>query len=86
MLQKKFQHAWAEHNKRRIIVKSLPDGTVTKLAQNGDKDGFNGELDEPGEPIVRNGNLIISCFDTVTNDIVVNSMHELPAILAQIEL
>lgn len=68
------------------IVKIFPDGTVTRLCQNGDTDGFNGELDEPGEPIIWDGKLIISCFDTVTNDVVVNTTHELPATLAQIDL
>lgn len=68
------------------IAKVLPDGTVTRLAQNGDTDGFNGELDQPGEPIIWNGKLIVSCFDTVTNDIVINTAHELPATLAQIVL
>lgn len=68
------------------IVKILPDGTVTKLCQNGDTDGLNGELDEPGEPIIWNGKLVVSCFDTVTNDIVVNTAHELPATLAQINM
>ena len=55
-------------------------------SQNGDTDGFNGELDEPGEPIIWNGKLIVSCFDAVTNDIVVNTKYEFPATLAQIEL
>lgn len=68
------------------IVKILPDGTVTKLCQNGDTNGWNGELDEPGEPIIWNGKLIVSCFDTVVNDLVVNTAHELPATLAQIDL
>lgn len=68
------------------IVKILPDGTVTKLCQNGDTDGLNGELDQPGEPIIRNGKLIVSCFDLVSSDIVVNTAHELPATLAEITL
>ncbi len=68
------------------IVKILPGGQVTVLAQNGDTDGFHGELDEPGEPIIWNGKLIVSCFDTVVNDIVINTAHELPATLAEIEL
>ena len=63
-----------------------PDGTVTKLCQNGDTDGLNGELDQPGEPIIRNGKLIVSCFDLVSSDIVVNTAHELPATLADITL
>lgn len=68
------------------IVKILPDGTVTKLAQNGDTDGLDGGLDQPGEPIIWNGKLIVSCFDCVTNEIVVNTAHEAPATLAEIEL
>lgn len=43
-------------------------------------------LMEPGEPIIWDGKIVVSCFDTVTNDIVVNTAHELPATLAQIDL
>ncbi len=69
------------------IVKVSPDGkTVERLAQSPDCDGLDGGLDQPGEPIIWNGKLIISCFDTVTNDIVVNTAHEFPATLAEIEL
>ncbi|MBE6631379.1 MAG: phage head-tail adapter protein [Ruminococcaceae bacterium] len=68
------------------IVKVYPDATIEILAQNGDTDGFNGELDEPGEPIIWNGRIVASCFDTVTNDIVINTAHELPATLAEIAL
>lgn len=68
------------------IVKVAPDGTVSKLAQSPDCDGLDGGLDQPGEPIIWNGVLVASCFDTVTNDIVVNTAHEMPATLAYIEL
>ncbi len=68
------------------IVKITPDSKVSKLAQSEDSDGLNGELDQPGEPIIWNGKLIVSCFDTVVSDIVVNTAHEMPATLAQIEL
>ena len=68
------------------IVKILPDGTVTRLSQNGDTDGLDGGLDQPGEPIIWNGKIIVSCFDCVTNNIVVNTAHEMPATLAEIEL
>ncbi len=68
------------------IAKVTPDGKVTRLAQSPDSDGFMGELDEPGEPIIWNGKLVVSCFDCVTNDIVINTAHELPATLAEIEL
>ena len=68
------------------VVKILPDGTVTRLSQNGDTDGLDGGLDQPGEPIIWNGKIIVSCFDCVTNNIVVNTAHEMPATLAEIEL
>ena len=69
------------------IVKVSPDGkTVQRIAQSPDSDGLGGELDQPGEPILWNGKLVVSCFDTVTNDIVVNTAHEQPATLAEIEL
>lgn len=68
------------------IVKVAPDGSVSRLAQSPDCDGLGGELDQPGEPIIWNGKLVISCFDLVTGDIVVNTAHELPATLAEIDL
>ncbi len=68
------------------IVKVTPDGKCKKIAESPDSDGLNGELDEPGEPIIWNGKLIVSCFDTVTSDLVINTAHELPATLAEIEL
>lgn len=68
------------------IVKVAPDGTVSKVAQSPDCDGLDGGLDQPGEPIIWNGRLIASCFDIVTSDIVVNTAHEMPATLAEIEL
>lgn len=69
------------------IVKVSPDGkTVKRLAQSPDSDGFKGELDQPGEPIIWNGKLVVSCFDIVTSDIVVNTAHEMPATLAEINL
>ena len=51
-----------------------------------DTDGFNGELDQSGEPIIWNGKPVVSCFDTIANEIVVNTKHELPATLVEIEL
>ena len=68
------------------IGKVSPDGTVTRFAQSPDCDGLDGGLDQPGEPIIWNGRLVISCFDCVVNDVVVNTAHELPATLAEIAL
>lgn len=69
------------------IVKVSPDGkTVRRLAQSPDCTGLEGGLDQPGEPIIWNNRIIAACFDTVVNDIVRNTAHELPATLAEIEL
>lgn len=68
------------------IVKVTPDAKVSRLAQSPDSDGLNGELDQPGEPIIWNGKLIASCFDLVTGGKHRNTAHEMPATLAMINL
>jgi len=68
------------------IVKVTRDAKIIRLAQSPDCDGLHGELDQPGEPIIWNGLLIVSCFDVVTGDIVVNTAHEMPATLAQLDI
>ena len=67
------------------VARVSPDGTVTRIAQSPDSDGFNGELDQPGEPIIWKGKLIITCFDLVTGPGIVNTQHEMPATLAELE-
>lgn len=68
------------------IAMVTPDGKITRLAQSPDNDGLNGELDQPGEPIVWDGRLIASCFDLVTGPGKVNTAHSMPATLAQLAL
>ncbi|EMS72394.1 SMP-30/gluconolactonase/LRE family protein [Ruminiclostridium cellobioparum] len=68
------------------VGKIYPDGRVERIAQSPDSDGFNGELDQPGEPIIWNGKLIISCFDLVTGPDKINTKHELPATLAELDI
>ena len=68
------------------IARVTPDGAVSRIAQSPDSDGLNGELDQPGEPIIWQNKLIISCFDLVTGPDKVNTGHELPATLAFINL
>lgn len=68
------------------IVKVTPDARVTRLAQSPDCDGLDGGLDQPGEPILWHGKLIVSCFDLVTDGKSVNTAHEMPATLAMLEL
>lgn len=68
------------------IVKASPSGRVERIAQSPDSDGLNGELDQPSEPIIYQGRLVVSCFDLVTTPIMVNTNHELPATMAEIRL
>lgn len=63
-----------------------PDGRVERIAQSPDCTGLDGGLDQPGEPIVWEGRLIISCFDLVTGPDKVNTKHEMPATLVQMPL
>ena len=68
------------------IIKVDPSGRVEKYAQSSDCNGFDGGLDQPGEPCIWNGKLIASCFDLVTGSHVVNQAHEMPATLSVLEL
>ncbi len=67
------------------VAMVTPDAKVTRLAQSPDCDGLDGGLDQPGEPIIWNGKLILSCFDTVTANCV-NTAHEMPATLAELDI
>ena len=60
-------------------------GNIRRIAQSPDSDGANGELDQPGEPIVWEGNIIVSCFDCVTGPDKVNTAHDRPFTLAKIK-
>lgn len=68
------------------VARILPDGTVERIAASPDSDGAKGELDQPGEPIVWNGKLILSCFDNVADDLKVNTGHDMPATMAQMDI
>ena len=68
------------------IAKVNPDGKVERIAQSPDTNGLNGELDQPGEPIIWNGKLVVTCFDLVTGPGNVNTAHELPATLSELDL
>lgn len=68
------------------IAKVTPEGKVERIAQSPDCTGVDGGLDQPGEPIVWDGKIIASCFDLVTGPDKVNTKHEMPATLVQLEL
>jgi sugar lactone lactonase YvrE len=60
------------------IAKVSPEGEITILAQNGDTDGSDGLMDQPGEPILWDGKLVVTCFDMVTGPDKVNTGHDKP--------
>jgi sugar lactone lactonase YvrE len=68
------------------IDKVTPSGQITVLAHNDDTDGQTGLLNEPGEPIVWGGRLIVSNFDAVSGPDKVHTAHHSPATLSVIEL
>lgn len=68
------------------IARVTPDGKVERIAQSPDCTGVDGGLDQPGEPIIWDGRIIASCFDLVTGPDKVNTKHEMPATLVQLEL
>jgi len=63
-----------------------PQGRITVLAQSPDGDGSDGGLDQPGEPILWNGKLVVSNFDMVTGSDKVNTKHDKPYTLSYLEL
>lgn len=68
------------------VAKVDPSGKITVLAQNGDTDGAGGLLDQPGEPIVWRGMLVVTCFDKVTGPDKVNTGHDEPHTIVVIDM
>jgi sugar lactone lactonase YvrE len=67
------------------VARVAPNGKVTRIAQSPDTDGLNGELDQPGEPIIWQGRLVVTSFDLVTGPQMVNTKHEMPATLSELD-
>ena len=68
------------------IGKVSPDGRITRIAQSPDCTGWEGGLDEPGEPCYWNGKLVVSCFDCVVDEEKVNTAHEIPATMSLLDI
>ncbi len=63
------------------------NGNLTELAQNGNTDGKNGELDAPSEIIVRGKELLVMNFDAVFDfNEMLNKSSEKPFTLSVIDL
>lgn len=75
----------ADFSQNAVCIVS-PEGKVRVLARSGDCTGAKGGLDQPGEPIVRGNQLIVTCFDMVTGPDKVNSGHDAPYTIAYIDL
>jgi hypothetical protein len=67
------------------VARVTPSGKVIRIAQSPDTDGLHGELDQPGEPIIWKGKLVLSCFDLVTDEQQVNTGHEMPATMSELD-
>ncbi|HEY3320510.1 MAG TPA: phage head-tail adapter protein [Planctomycetota bacterium] len=71
------------------IAKVTPKGEINVVTQNGEVFGANGALNEPGEPVVWNGMLVVSNFDAVFGENhkdKVNTKHESPATMSFVKL
>ncbi|MBN2476434.1 MAG: hypothetical protein JXB62_17605 [Pirellulales bacterium] len=75
----------ADFSNNAICVVS-PDKKVQVLARSPDCDGSGGGLDQPGEPLVRGREVIVSNFDMVTGPDKRNSGHDYPYTLSVIKL
>ena len=71
------------------IAKVTPAGEISVVASNGDTNGQDGGLNEPGEPIVWNGKIVVSNFDAVygpDHRDKVNTKHDMPATMSVLQL
>jgi sugar lactone lactonase YvrE len=63
-----------------------PQGRITVLAQSPDCTGSDGGLNQPGEPILWDGKLVLTCFDMVSGRDKVNTRHDRPATIVYVPL
>lgn len=86
MTMDQFGNIYVADFSANAIGKISPDGNITRIAQSPDCTGWEGGLDEPGEPCLWNGKIIVSCFDCVVDDQKVNTAHEIPATMAMLDV
>jgi hypothetical protein len=77
-----FDNIYVADFSNNAIARVSPSGKIEVLAQYDDNDGSTGKLNQPGEPIIWNGNLVVSNFDMVTGPDKVNSRHDPVATLS----
>ena len=84
---KKGAFYMADFGANAIIKIDWADGKVTRIAQSPDCNGMDGQLDQPGEPVIWQGKIIVSCFDSVVNHpFFNNTAHEIPCTMSELEL
>lgn len=71
---------------RNQIFKIDTNKNVQLLAEYPDNNGADGALDQPADVIVYHGKLIISNFDLMTGNGMVNSKHDKPYTISYIDL
>ena len=77
---------WIADFSENAVARVDKEGNIQRIAKSPDCDGSDGGLDQPGEPIVWNGQLIVSCFDIVTGPDKTNTGHDKPFTLAKLQL
>ncbi|MCD8137957.1 MAG: SMP-30/gluconolactonase/LRE family protein [Parabacteroides gordonii] len=77
---------WVADFSENAVARIDKNGRIQRIAQSPDCDGSDGGLDQPVEPIVWNGQVIVSCFDIVTGPDKVNTGHDKPFTLAKLQL
>jgi sugar lactone lactonase YvrE len=82
----KHDNVYVADFSNNAICKVDPQGHITVVAQSPDGDGNDGGLDQPGEPILWDGKLVVSCFDVVTGPDKVNTKHDQPFTLSYLEV
>lgn len=66
------------------IAKVTPEGKISVIRRDPDGNGLNGGLNQPGEPIIWHGHLVISNFDAVVSPDKVNTKTDFPCTLSKI--
>ena len=68
------------------IAKIAPNGAVSVIRQDPDGNGMNGGLNQPGEPIIWKGRLVVSNFDAVIGPDKVNTKKDFHCTLSEVAL
>ena len=82
----KYGNMYVADFSANAIARIDPRGNIRRIAQSPDCDGFDGGLDQPGEPCIWNDKIIVSCFDLVTDEQKVNTAHEMPATMSMLDI